>query len=218
VEEENSMGNKGKTGCGCLLFVLVICMIFTAALMHPFSLKLIAKQLRHTDKIVPAEMVFVHRFVEDKNGELYTDAFREYWAGNGKTIYVEEDKIFGVSIQDIIAKMAITKGIKENIVKAIDAPGNETVKVNKIKEKIRAMGYKKVIVLVPEYASRRFHLLYGSSQDNDKVFYMVKPVEVSYFKKDSWWKDNTSRIVFLKEIYDIGSYYVSGLMGGEKKK
>ncbi|MBA4391125.1 MAG: hypothetical protein C0399_09320 [Syntrophus sp. (in: bacteria)] len=212
------MGNKGKTGCGCLLFILVICMVFTGALIHPFSLKLIAKQLRHADKVVPADMIFVHRFAEDKNGELYTDAFREYWAGNGKTIYVEEDKIFGTSIQDVIAKMAKTRGIKEDIVKTIDVPGGETVKVNNIKEKIRAMGYKKVIVLVPEYASKRFHLLYGASQDNDKVLYIIKPVEVSYFKKDAWWKDNTSRIVFLKEIYDTGSYYVSGLMGGETKK
>lgn len=216
------MGNKGKTGCGCLLFILVICMVLTGALIHPFSLKLIAKQMRHAEKIVPADIIFVHRFVEDKNGELYTDAFREYWAGNGKVIYVEEDKIFGASIQDVIAKMAKTRGIKENIVKAVDAPGEEMVKVNKIKEKIRAMGYKKVIVLVPEYASKRFYLLYGSSQDKDKVFYIIKPVEVSYFKKDTWWKENTSRMVFLKEAYDTGIYYVSkltdSLTGGETKK
>ncbi len=216
------MGNKGKTGCGCLLFILVICMVLTGALIHPFSLKLIARQMRHADKIVPADIIFVHRFAEDKNGELYADAFREYWAGNGKVIYVEEDKIFGASIQDVIAKMAKTRGIKENIVKAVDAPGEEMIKVNKIKEKIRAMGYKKVIVLVPEYASKRFYLLYGSSQDKDKVFYIIKPVEVSYFKKDAWWKDNTSRMVFLKEAYDTGTHYVSKLtgrlMGGETKK
>jgi hypothetical protein len=104
------MGNKGKSGCGCLLFILVICMVLVGALMHPFTLKLIAKQMRHEDKIIPADIIFVPRFVEDKNGELYTDAFREYWAGNGKLIYVEEDKIFGVSIESLITKLATTKG------------------------------------------------------------------------------------------------------------
>jgi hypothetical protein len=47
---------------------------------------------------------------------------------------------------------------------------------------------------------------------------MIKPVEVTYFKKDKWWKDGTSRIVFGKEIYELGSYYFSGFKGGEKKK
>ena len=212
------MGNKGKSGCGCLVFTLVICMVLVGVLIHPFTLRLMVKQMRYEDKIVPADIVFVPRFVEDRNGELYTDAFREYWAGNGKTIYVEEDKIFGISMEDLIAKMAQAKGIKENIVKSVSAEGEESIRLDKIKEKFQAMGPKKIIVLVPEYASKRFHYVFNSSQDSEKTLFMIKPVEVTYFKKDKWWKDGTSRIVFGKEIYELGSYYFSGFKGGEKKK
>jgi hypothetical protein len=216
--KEVVMGNKGKSGCGCFLFILVVCMVLVGALMHPFTLKLIAQQMRHEDKIVPADIIFVPRFVEDKNGELYTDAFLEYWAGNGKAIYVEEDKIFGVSIESLITKLAITKGIKENVVKVIDVEGDGIAKLNRINEKFQTMGFKKVVVLAPEYASKRFRLLYDSLQGDGKIIYMIKPVGVTYFKKDKWWKDSTSRLAFFKEICERGAYYWSTFTDEEKKK
>ncbi|HVN98302.1 MAG TPA: hypothetical protein VMT62_17885 [Syntrophorhabdaceae bacterium] len=212
------MGNQGKSGCGCLVFILVICMVLVGVLIHPFSLRLMAKQMRYEDKIVPSDSVFVPRFVEDRNGELYTEAFREYWAGNCKAIYVEEDRIFGIGIADLVAKMAQTKGIKENIVKPVSAEGEEDARLTTIKEKFQAMGVKKVIILVPEYASRRFHDIFDSSRGQAKTLFMIKPVEVSYFKKDRWWKDGTSRIVFVKEVYELGSYYFSGFKTGQKRK
>jgi hypothetical protein len=210
------MGNKGKSGCGCLLFILVICLVLVGALMHPFTLKLIAKQMRYEDKIVPADIIFVHRFEEDKDGELYVEAFREYREKNGKVIYVEEDKTFGISIELSIAKMAEIRGIKMNVVKAIDAEGEGALKLNKIREKIQAMGYKKVIVLVPEYASKRFRLLYDSIKGDDGVLYMIKPVEVTYFANDKWWKDRISRFLLLKEIYERGANYFSSSKNEEK--
>jgi hypothetical protein len=216
--KEGVMGKKGKSGCGCLLFILVICMVFVGALMHPFTLKLIAKQMRHEEKIVSADIIFVPRFAEDKNGELYTEAFREYWAGNGKAIFVEEDKIFGVSIESLITKLATMKGIKENVVKVVDAEGEDIAKLNKINEKFQVTGYKKIIVLVPEYASKRFHLLYDGLQGDGKILYMIKPVAVTYFKKDKWWKDSTSRLLLFKEIYERGAYYWSTFIDEEKKK
>ena len=212
------MQNKGKSGCGCFLFILVVCMVLVGALMHPFTLKLIAKQMRHEDKIIPADIIFVHRFVEDKSGELYTDAFREYWAGNGKVIYVEEDKIFGVSIESLITKLAETKGIKEDVVKAIDAEGEGITKLNEINEKFLTIGCKKVVVLVPEYASKRYRHLYDSLGGDGKILYMIKPVEMAYFKKDKWWKDTTSRLAMFKEIYERGTYYWFNFTDKEKKK
>ena len=35
--------------------------------------------------------------IEDKSGEVYSDAFREYWAGSGKTIWIENDRLLGLS-------------------------------------------------------------------------------------------------------------------------
>ena len=209
------MGNRGKSGCGCLIFCLVLCMICAGLLIHPYSLRLIAKQLRYEDKIIPADVVFVPRFVEDRNGETYVDAFREYWAGNAKAIYAEEDKVFGVSMQELLARAAKAKGIKEAVVKSISAEGEDSGKYYKIRGKLRAMGYKKVIVLVPEYASRRFHLIF--SKGDDKTLFMIKPVEVSSFKRDKWWKDSSSRLIFLKEVYELGFTYYDTLTGDGKK-
>jgi hypothetical protein len=211
------MNNEGKAGCGCLIFILVACMIIAGILIHPFSLRTIASQLRYEDKIFPSDAIFVPRFFEDKNGELYTEAFREYWAGNGKTIWIEDDTILGISILDIVAKTAHTRGIKEGVLKKINLVGEDIAKVNKTKEAFLKAGIKKVIILVPEYASRRFHLFYSSSRDGTQLAYVIKPVNMSYFKKDKWWKESMSRDMFLKELSYIASYYIERFKYGEKK-
>jgi hypothetical protein len=210
------MNNRGKAGCGCLIFILVACMITTGIFVHPFSLKTIGSQLRYEDKIFPSDAIFVPRFFEDKNGELYTEAFREYWAGNGKTIWIEDDKILGMSILDIVAKTAQTRGIKEGVLKKIAVEGEGKIKVNKTQEAFSKIGVKKVIILVPEYASRRFHLLYSSPKEGAQVVYLIKPVHVSYFKKDKWWKESMSRDMFLKEISYMASYFFERFKYGEK--
>ncbi len=212
------MGQHGRIGCGCLIFILIVCMVIIGIFMHPLTLKMIGKQFRYEEKVVQADIIFVPRFIEDKNGELYTEAFREYWAGNGKMIFVEEEKIFDVSLAELIQKMARGRGIKEAVVKALDAESGEVLSPAKVKEKFAGMGYKKIIIVVPEYASRRFHLLYGSPQRDPKVVYMIKPVTVKYFKIDRWWKENTSRLIVAKELYNIGIYYLARFKYGESKQ
>ena len=211
------MRTEGKAGCGCLIVILVFFMVIIGVMIHPFTLKSIGNQFKYEDKIFPSEAIFVPRFIEDKNGELYIDAYREYWAGNGKAIWVEEDKIFGISIMDIILKMAKTRGVKEEVIKKMEVDSEGRKKVDKIKEIFASMGIKKVIILVPEYASRRFHLLYGSSEEG-KTLYLIKAVNVSYFKKDKWWKDGASRIILIRELCSMGTYYVERFKYGEKKQ
>lgn len=212
------MGQHGRVGCGCLIFILIVCMVIAGIFIHPLTLKIIGKQFRYEDKVVQADIIFVPRFIEDKSGELYTESFREYWAGNGKTIFVEEDKIFGVSLTELVQKMAKGRGIKEAVVKGLEADSGEVLKAGRIKEKFAGMGYKKIIIIVPEYASRRFHLLYGSSQGDAKVVYMIKPVPVSFFKMDRWWKESISRLIVIREAYNMGSYYLSRFKYGESKQ
>lgn len=212
------MGKHGKIGCGCLIFLLIVCIIIAGVFIHPLSLKMVGKQFRYEDKIVQADIIFVPRFIEDRGGELYTESFREYWAGNGQTIFVEEDKIFGVSLTDLIQKMAKTRGIKESVVKGLETDGGEIIKAAKIKERFSGMGHKKVIIIVPEYASRRFHLLYGSSKGDAKTAYMIKPVPVTFFNMDRWWKEGISRLIMIKEACNIGSYYLARFKYGESKQ
>jgi hypothetical protein len=212
------MSNEGKAGCGCLIVLLVVFMVAAGLIIHPFTLKLMAKQLRYEDKIFPADGLIVLRFPEDKNGDLYIDAFREYQTGNTKIILVEDDKVFGMSIHDLILKMAKARGIKESAVTKLETDTEEKVRIDKIRATIKRAALGKVIILVPEYAARRFHILFGSSGEEGKAEYMIKPVSVPYFKKDKWWKDATSRSILAKEYCSIGQYYLEKFKFGNAEK
>jgi len=117
------MNNKGRVGCGCLIFILVVCMVGAGIFMHPFTLKFIANQFRYEDKIFQSDVIFVPRFSEDKNGESYIEAFREFRAGNGKAIWVEDDKLLGMNISEMVLKMAKERGIKDGVIKKIEIDG-----------------------------------------------------------------------------------------------
>lgn len=213
---------KGRAGCGCLLFVLVVCMVLAGALMHPFSLRLISSRFIYADKVVPCDAIFVPRFSEDTNGEVYAEAFREYWAGNGKVIWVENDRVLGLTMKDIVTKMAKARGIKEGAIRALDAEGDGTVVPDKVTEMLARHGLRKILIVVPEYASRRFHRLYDSgngastrSRGKDIVF-LVKPTDVSYFKADKWWKSGVSRGLIEREIYEFASFYIKSFRSGKR--
>lgn len=210
------MRRKGKAGCGCLIFMLVAIMVIIGVTVHPFTLRIIGKQFRYEDKVFPSDVIFTPRFPEDKNGESYIEAFREYWAGNGKAILIEEDKILGISIVELVRRMAKERGVKDALVKGIEGKAGKT-KADSMKEELERMGFKKVIILVPEYASRRYHLLYSGSDGDGKTLYIIKPVSVSYYKKDKWWKDAESRYMLLNEVYSVGAYYFDRFKNGEKK-
>ena len=210
------MKQDGKVGCGCLIFILICVLIGAGLSAHPISLKLLGNQFRYEDKISPSDILFVPRFEEDKNGEAYADAFREFWAGNGRFIYVENDTVLGGSILDPVQRMAKNRGIKEGLVRKIETDGEGLKKAYKIKKQFTAMGAKKVIVLVPEYASRRYHMLYGNSGAG-KTTYLIRPVNVSYFKKDGWWKNGPSRLLLFNELFGLAPLSVEKFQDGSEK-
>jgi len=210
------LNNGGKAGCGCLIFILIVVMVATGVFMHPLTLRFIANQFRYEDKIFPSSAIFVPRFQEDKAGELYVEAFRDYWAGNGKVIWIEDEKILGMSIIEMIHGMAKARNVREDAVRRLEVGSEQGADIVRIKERFERLGCTKVIILVPEYASRRFHLLYDSSGDDGRTIFLVKPVSVSYFKKETWWKDPMSRHVLANEIRAAGSYFLRRFTGGSK--
>ena len=207
---------QGRAGCGCLLFVVIIFMVLAGLLIHPLSLRVLTGLLVYHDKIVPSDALLVPRFHEDKNGEIYQDAFREFWAGNGKAIYVEDDQVLGISVKEIVARMAKQRGIKEDVVKALEIRPEDRALVSKLKERLAQLGVKRAIMVVPEYASRRFHILYGSENPDERVVFLVKPVTLSYFKRDKWWANEFSRFAMQRELYDLGSLCLSRFKYGQK--
>jgi hypothetical protein len=197
---------------------MILVMVATGLFMHPLTLKFVARQFRYEDKIFPSNAIFVPRFQEDRGGELYIEAFRDYWAGNGKIIWVEDENILGISVIEIIRKMAKTRDVREDILRRLEVSDSKGAGVEEIKEQFSRLGYKKVIILVPEYASRRFHLLYGFPGDGEGTIFLVKPVSVSYFKKETWWRDPVSRHALANEVYATGSFFARRFTGGETNK
>lgn len=211
-----SPDNKGKAGCGCLVCVVVACMVLAALFVHPFSLRILTGRLVYQDKIVPSDALFVPRFAEDKTGELYQEAFREFWAGNGRAVYVEDDQVLGVSVKEIVAKMAKQRGIKEDMVKKLEVPADGALQAAAVKAGFARLGAKKVIIVVPEYASRRYHLLFGPDTAHDSVLFLVKPVTMTYFKREKWWATEAARTAMQRELYALGTFYFDRFKYGEK--
>jgi hypothetical protein len=193
-------------------------MVLTGVLIHPMTLRFMGGQFRYEDKIFTSDAIFVPRFPEDKNGELYVEAFRDYSAGNGKLVLVEDDTILGTSIVELVNKMARARNVKDEGIRKIVTSGEGLVKAQRIKEQVERQGLRNVIIIVPEYASRRFHLMYDSSRPDGRTIYLIKPVLLSFFKRDKWWKDSDSRAALANETFAIGSYYLQRFKNGEKEK
>lgn len=207
---------KGKAGCGCLFFILILIMVFLGIMIHPFTLKIIGKQFRYEDKVFQSDVILVPYFSEDKHGEVYIEAFREYWAGNGRAIWIEDELVLGLNLFDIVVQLAKARGIKENVIFKIKTPAQEgsEARILKIKDIVFRSEIKKVIVLVPEYASKRFHLYFNK---DSKITFIIKPVRVSYFKMDKWWKDSISRQLLFGEACAIWSIYFQRFKSGSIK-
>lgn len=203
------MGIGGKVGCGCLIGILVVIMVLAGVSLHPVSLRFLGKSFRYEDKIVPADAIFVPRFGEDHNGELYVEAFREYFSGNGKVLYIENDKVLGTDMHDLVSRLAKSRGIKDNVTKPLYTEDMGDRKTAFFKQKLKEAGLRKVIVVVPEYASRRYHNMYDPTRDGGAVLYMIKPVKVGYFRADRWWRDELSRSLMAREFYASLLYYYS---------
>jgi hypothetical protein len=207
----------GRAGCGCLIMILAVFLVAAAAMMHPFSLRVLGDRLVYRDPIVTSDAILIPYFPEDKNGELCMDAFREFWAGNGKVILVEEQRVFGLSLTELVRRLAHERGIKEPVVRKVEMDADAAGDPARLKAKVSAMGLKKVIVVVPDYASRRFHAAFDRSEGNGKSIYLIRPVTMSYFTRERWWRNAATRRIVASEIYGTISQYVSRFTSGKDK-
>lgn len=204
----------GRAGCGCLVIVLAVFLVIAGLSMHPFSLRLLGDRLIYRDPIVTSDAILVPCVPEDKNGELFMDAFREFWAGNGKFILIEEQRVFGLSLTELVQRLAKERGIKEPVVKKLDVGFETSGDPVRLKQKVSALQLKKVIVIVPDYASRRFRVAFDSPQDGEKTLYLIRPVSMSYFSRERWWKNGATRGILASEVYKTLSLYLGRFTAG----
>jgi hypothetical protein len=114
--------------------------------------------------------------------------------------------------------MAKQRGVKEDIVKGMEIRLEEKASVPKVRERLARAGVRRAILIVPEYASERFHMLYSSGGQSDNILFLVKPVNVSYFKREKWWANEFSRAALQNELYGIGSFYFSRFKYGQSER
>lgn len=207
--------SPGKAGCGCLIMGLAVFLVAAALMMHPFSLRILGDRLVYRDTIVTSDAILIPYFPEDKNGELFMDAFREFWAGNGRVILVEEQRVFGLSLTELVRKLAHERGIKEPVVRKVDVEPDDSGNPVRLKAKVSTLHLKKVIVVVPDYASRRFHAAFDDSEGDGKSVYLIRPVTMSYFNRERWWRSAATRCIVAGEIYGTLSQYASRFTGGK---
>jgi hypothetical protein len=204
---------KGRIGCGCLIFVLVVIVVVSGVLAHPWSLRAVGGWLRSEDKIVPADAIFVPRFWEDREGEAYIEAFREYHEGNGKAIWIEDGPVLGSTVGDIVARMAKERRIKEDIVRKMELDGDTAAKARQAKGVFDRQGCRKVIIAVPDYASREFSLLYATHRFEGGTLFMIRPVKLRNVHLESWWKDDETRSMVMREFYGIARFCIDRFKG-----
>ena len=94
--------------------------------------------------------------------------------------------------------------------------GDDAAKAQAARAALLKQGIKKIVLVVPGYASKRYQLLYGSAKADDSMLVLVKPVSVSYFKADKWWSDDLSRTLMGREFYRTGLFYIKRFKHDEK--
>jgi hypothetical protein len=204
------MGIKGKVGCGCLIGILVVIMILAGVSIHPVSLRFVGKSFRYEDKIVPADAVFVPRFAEDHNGELYVEAFREYFSGNGKVVYIENDKVLGTDIHDLVSRLAKSRGIKDSVTKPLYAGDMGDGKTAFFKQKLKEAGLKKVIASWSRNTRRDdITQMYDPTRDGGAVLYMIKPQRSAISGRTDGGGMSCRASLMAREFYASLLYYYS---------
>lgn len=192
----------GRAGCGCLIFALIVLMIFVGILMHPASLRFLARLLIYSDRTQFSDVTFVPKTEEDHGGEIYLYAFEELRNGNSKSLLVEEFSFIDVKISELLVKVAKERGLKNGPISGIKLEGDLKSKAKALKDFCKKRGIKKVTVLVPDYSSRKYAIIFRDLQSNE-INFLIKPVSISIFNRERWWKDASSRILFFREISEI---------------
>jgi hypothetical protein len=208
------MKQRGRIGCGCLTLI-VIALIAVAISLHPATLRFVGKRFEYADKAVSAQAIVVPFFVEDRQGELHSEAIREFFSGSAKKIFVEDAPIFRTRIYKLFLLMAKERGVKERDTEAIETEGDLAQRMLRIEAFLYKRGVRTALLLCPSYASLRLHVL---TKERERVRFFIRPCPVSYFEKQTWWKDPLSRSLLVKEASAICAHYLQRFKYGAKRE
>jgi hypothetical protein len=139
----------------------------------------------------------------DYGSEPLIEAAKLVESGLGASLWLTCPISYGVSECDIGKAFLTRAGFRASALQAVQTttPLPATAEASLAAERLYSMGIKSVVVVVPDYQSRRLGRVYRRICAQRGIVARTLAVSTPQFNADNWWQARQSRKLFLTEIF-----------------
>jgi hypothetical protein len=193
---------RGSIWLVAVLLLLCCCYATRNAWLGRCGRALVA-QNRNTS-LKPADAVLVPTadwLRDDFGSERLIEAAKLVESGLGASLWLTCPTSYGVSECDIARAFLTRAGFRASTLWAVQtAPLPETAEARLTAERLYSMGIKSVVVVVPDYKSRRLDRIYRRICAQRGIVARTLAVSTPLFNADNWWQARQSRELFFTEM------------------
>jgi hypothetical protein len=138
---------------------------------------------------------------DDFGSERLIEAAKLVESGLGASLWVTCPTSYGVSECEIGKAFLTRAGFMASTLQAVQTtPLPETAEARLAAERLYSMGIKSVVVIVPDYKSRRLDRVYRRICAQRGIVASTLAVSTPQFHADNWWQARQSRDLFFTEM------------------
>jgi hypothetical protein len=138
---------------------------------------------------------------DDYGSERLIEAAKLVQSGLGASLWVTCPTSYGVSECEIAKAFLTRAGFRASTLQAVQTtPLPETAEARLAAEQLYSMGIKSVVVVVPDYKSRRMDRIYRRICAERGIVARTLAVSTLQFNADNWWQARQSRKLFFTEM------------------
>jgi hypothetical protein len=138
---------------------------------------------------------------DDFVSERLIEAAKLVQSGLGASLWVTCPTLYGVSECEIGKAFLTQAGFRAPTLQAIQTTFQpETAEARLAAEQLSSRGIKSVVVVVPDYESRRLDGIYRRICAQRGIVARTLAVSTPQFNADNWWQARQSRKVFFDEM------------------
>jgi hypothetical protein len=138
---------------------------------------------------------------DDDGSERLIEAAKLVESGLGASLWVTCPISYGVSECEIGKAFLTRAGFRASTLQAIQTTRQpETAEARLAAERLYSMGIKSVVVVLPDYKSRRLDRIYRRICAQRGIVARTLAVSTHQFNADNWWQARQSRKLFLHEM------------------
>lgn len=138
---------------------------------------------------------------DDPGSERLIGAATLVQSGLGASLWVTCPISYGVSECEIAKAFLTRAGFRASMLQAIQTTRQpETAEARLAAERLYSMGIKSVVVVVPDYKSRRLDRIYQHISAQRGIVARTLAVSTPQFSADNWWQARQSRKLFFTEM------------------